>query len=108
MTFAINSTAYERVVNVQWQDVKEGEYLSGPGSRNRWRRLTASTEAMETGEYAGLFALEGQRVTVTAPHYDDRNADTWRTYLTAELKRVEAAHIGPSVQQVSLEFLVRL
>lgn len=105
----INSTTISRLTRPDWQDTPgDSQALAGTTSTARWRRLLAAADALSAAEWNALRAVEGQRVTITAPPYADRNAAAWQTYYGAILERLDGRHEGPIVVGVSAEFMVRI
>lgn len=109
MTFLINGITISRMTKPDWQDSPgDSQSLYGAAPTARWRRLVCPAEALTATEWDTLRALEGQRVSVTAPPYADRNAASWVTYYGAIFDRLTGSHEGPIHLSVTAEFMVRV
>lgn len=107
--FAINGTVIDRVTRPDWIDeAGDAQNHAGATPLARWRRVTARAEVLSMTEWNTLRAVEGQRVSIAVPPYDDRNASDYRTYYGAEFVSLEGRQEGPAVTGVAAEFLVRL
>ena len=110
-TFKVNSTSFNYITRMDWADESQtGQAgLDGYETLNRWRRLTAQgPEGMPAADFDALFALQGQRVSVAAPPYSDRNNANYATYYGAILQRVDGRHESINVVGVMCEFRVRI
>lgn len=105
--FGVNGTTINYVVNAQWIERPEDDYLNGQTVRNRWRTHTWQTEVMSASEFNTLYALEGQQVTITTVDYEDRTGN-YKTYYGAELRSIGGDHDGPNFQNILIEFLVKV
>ena len=109
--FQVNGVDYDYITKPDWADESQtGQAgLDGYETLNRWRRLTAmGPEGMPAADFDALFALEGQRVSVTVPDYNDRNGADYKTYYGAVLERVDGRHESINVVGVLCEFRVRI
>lgn len=106
--FKLNASTFNRITRADWQDESAGVGLDGTTARLRWvRHVWSAPEAMTAAEYDSLFALQGQRVTLTTTNYNERNGD-YISYYGAICERVDGQHVGPIVVGVVAEFKVRL
>jgi hypothetical protein len=108
-TFAINGTEIERVTSPDWvDDAGDRQSLDGNTPLTRWRRVVARADVLTMAEWDTLRALEGQKVSITIPPYQNRNAADWKTYYAADFDRLDGRQDGPAFTGVTAEFLVRL
>jgi len=108
--FVINGTTVSRITKGDWVDEPgDSQALDGVTPLARWRRLIwRAPEVLSASEWNTLRALEGSRVSVTAPPYNDRNAADYQTYYGANFERLDGSHDGPVFTGVTAEFLVRI
>jgi hypothetical protein len=108
-TFAINGTEIDRVNKPDWVDeAGDNQALGGNTPLARWRRVIAQADVLTMAEWNTLRGLEGQKVSITVPPYQDRNAADWQTYYGADFGRLDGRQDGPAFTNVTAEFLVRL
>lgn len=105
--FKINGTTLAYVMTGEWREVEVDSALDGQTVHNRWREHVWQTGVMETSEFDGLYALEGQKVAIVTTNYANRNGD-YKQYYGAELRRITARHVALNMEQLRCEFRVRL
>ncbi len=105
--YIINSTTLDYIMVGEWREVVESSVLDGQTVHNRWREHVWQTEVMPVTDFDTLYALEGQKVTLTTVDYSDRNND-YVIYYGAEFKRITARHQALNMAQLQCEFMVRL
>lgn len=103
--FKINGTTLSHITNGDWDETPETGYFNGKTPKNRWRPHRLSTDGMPASEYNTLFALLGQKVSLTTTNYADRNGD-YRTYYGVDFQSIRGEHDGPIFRGVVAEFLV--
>ncbi len=104
--FQVNGTTITALVKADWGDEIIDDDLAGQSIRNRWKMHVLQTEAMTAAEYDTLYALQGQKVTLTTTNYRNRNGD-YKTYYDAVFLGIEAGHMGPIRQNVRAMLAVR-
>jgi len=108
-TFYINSTNIDRVTRPDWEDsAGDRQALDGNTPLARWRTVIAQADVLTSAEWDTLRALEGGKVSITVPPYDDRNATDWQTYYNADFNRLDGMPDGTVFTNVTIEFLVRV
>lgn len=108
-TFKINSTTIERVVKGDWLDEPgDSQALNGVTPLARWRRHRWQADVLSASEWNVLRGLEGSKVTIFTPAYDDRNASDYVGYYGVDFEQLSGEHSGPVMVNVSAEFLVRI
>ncbi len=105
--FQINGANLTYIAKADWRDRSVAEVLSGKTVFHRWRQHYWETNVVSAAEFNTLYALEGQKVDITTIDYTDRDG-AYKTYYGAELRRIQAQHLGPVLQQLMIEFWVRL
>jgi len=103
MTFEINSTPLTFIAAAQWNDLNLTSKVDGQVLINNYQRHTWGTNVMAMAEYDLLFALQGQKVSISTIDIDTRN--TFRIY-QAILQDVNGTQAGINMVGVSLRFLV--
>ena len=106
--FQVNGTNLTHITRGDWQEEPEGDYLNGKAIHNRWRRHILQANVTTAAEFDTLYALEGQKISLTTTNYFDRNSANYVTYYGAEVKRVSGQHEGPIMRDVQIECLVRI
>lgn len=107
--FKLNGTTASYLMKGDWQVEPGSQALSGQTPAQRWARLVLQApEGMTAEDFDVLYALEGSKVSVDAPPYDDRNNSDYQTYYGADLESVRGEHRGLNVYNVVCELLVRL
>lgn len=105
--FQLNGTTLDYIMSGEWREIEDSSVLDGQMVHNRWREHVWRTEVMPVTEFDSLYALEGQKVTLTTVDYTDRNGD-YVDYYGAELRRVSARHVALNMRQLTCEFRVRV
>lgn len=103
----INGTTINRITSANWEDGGQSQGLDGYTPLDSWRRHTWRSNVMTVTEFDTLYALEGQKVSITTTDYSDRNGD-YLTYYNVDLERVGGRHEGPRIVDFVAEFLVRV
>lgn len=106
--FKINGTSLTYITRGDWEDDYDQQAHDGNTPILRWRRHTMrAPDGMTAAEFDTLYALEGQKVSITTTNYEDRNSD-YKTYYGCDLERVAGRHDGPLVYDVVLDLMVRV
>jgi hypothetical protein len=105
--FEVDGQALARGIQADWLEQADGAALDGVTVRRRWVTHTWTAAVLPVAEFNRLLNLEGQRVSVTTTDPTDRNG-AFATFYGAELTNVSGAHVGPNIQQVTVNFLIRL
>ena len=107
--FVINGTTISRITKGDWVDEPgDSQSLDGVTLLARWRRHTWRADVLSAAEWNTLRALEGAKVSITTPAYDDRNGADYRAYYQVDFERLDGSHDGPVFTGVTAEFLVRI
>ena len=107
-TFVINSTTLVRISSSNWSELPEAEIFNGKTAKNRWRGLRLGADVVAASEFDTLYALEGTKCSISVPNYTDRNGADFKTYYGADFLSIRGDHNGPVVENVQIEFMVRL
>jgi hypothetical protein len=105
--FQINGATLTYVMEANWQEQPAGDFLNGQAAFNRWRRHTLRTNVMTAAEFDTLYALEGQKVSLTTTNYANRNGD-YITYYDVEIKSITVQHDGPLMRDIQVDCLIRI
>lgn len=105
--FKMNGVTISYIQRGDWTNSPVKEALDGNLARQRWIKHIWLGEAMPVSEFDSLFALEGQRVSITTTDYNDRNGD-YLQYFGVQFQKISGEHISILMENVRLEFLVRL
>lgn len=107
--FKINSTTISRIVKGDWLDEPgDSQALNGVTPLARWRRHRWMADVLSASEWNTLSALEGAKVSITTPAYDDRNATDYVQYFGCDFEGLSGSHDGPVFTGVTAEFMVRV
>ena len=104
----INGSNVDHIGRPTWHDQVIGQALNGRPIIHRWRVHTWQANVITAAVFNTLYALEGASVSVTTTDYDDYNATNYKTYYGAILRAVRGRHVGPTFQDVELQFLVKI
>lgn len=104
----INDSNVDHIGRPIWRDQIIKGALNGRPVVHRWRLHIWQANVITAAVFDTLYALEGSSLSLTTTDYDDPNATNYRTYYGAILQAITGRHVGPTFQDVNLQFLVRL
>ena len=106
----INGTTYSYIETADWREnaIRDGRALDQQTTTNAFRTLVWTTNIMPISEFDTLYALEGQKVTVTTVDYTDRDSGSFATYYGAILEGIQANHESVNITSLNVTFRVRV
>jgi hypothetical protein len=104
----VNGTNVSYIGEAIWRDRVIGSTLNGQPVVHRWRQHVWRSNGMTVAQFDTLYALAGQSVSLDTTDYLSPNAADYKSYYGAILQDVQGLQRGNVMENVMLQFLVRL